>query len=725
MARIKATFEGYGTPIVLIFDHNSRLLLDLRAESKDSYDIALEKFSYAFQEKEEDKCTISLSSSRLDLMDDTAFFVGQKLRVSWGYLNGDINPPIEVMITNLKEGFTTKGFELTIEASDNFSVLSSGVNPTMVALQAKLDTFKPFHKSLQQDVQVDRVDHILYSRSAETWALAKAKVNEALRGTIMDDEQREIMTNSIIEEETKARTINADQRRSWKGYDDDQAALVTDEAKKQFARHVNMERFSPGVLNALVSAVGADPNFNWAKTLESKDIIGLQPEYGNHFYVTGNNPLTIAQNTANKVSVTPKQVTGRNGKAITYDKRRALAASAVTTYIWKAEDGRLLEFTYDTNSKYSDDNSVLSQFTVDPETGAITRRDYIKEINMNIEDTDEPNRFYQVIQDAKLATTLSNIQAGGYSMEAYLLNAPGSRMHDYGDGRLGGYMTNPNFNDARPSQNYDVGVTPQLNMEEGLLIENRDMATDEVAIQQRSVSVPTMAAPFDEESLQNEMKALKQGDGEQVKATARILGDPQLFSGINVNFLGIGKKRSGKYFLTSVTHDISPGSGYIMTTEGYLAATQATGIGTVTRTIKKEDIKTKAETIKAEKVKVSPNAAEIKARGYYLPTDFSQTPMEAEMFKKDKNWAIQIPGTFYEVNIFDSQTNSRKSYKIKVPIDPVTGTQQYPYKVFGDDLFYNLLGRLEDIRDVKIRKLNESTRTAGEYKDYHEYQTIR
>ena len=108
-----------------------------------------------------------------------------------------------------------------------------------------------------------------------------------------------------------------------------------------------------------------------------------------------------------------------------------------------------------------------------------------------------------------------------------------------------------------------------------------------------------------QETIENELKALKQADSELVKATAKVLGDPQLPSGVTVMLLGLGKRRSGKYFLTGVTHDINPASGFICTLEGYLTSTQPTGITTVKQTIEKTTITKKATDIKGKKVEAT------------------------------------------------------------------------------------------------------------------------
>jgi hypothetical protein len=728
MSASKPTFEGYGTPIVLLFDHLNNPILDLRAGGGGTYDVALESFTYEFKEKEEDKCTIVMSSSILPIMDDVNFFVNQRLKVAWGYLNGDICPPIEIVIVNTKEEFTTKGFALTLELSDSFSVASSQVNPQVLAIQKKLDFYKDFRKSLQQPVQVDRVNPLLFKR-----------VTDALRsglpkGTTEDDITK--LSEHIVEGEVKARTTLQDFRTNWGSLSDDQANLIFDEAKQQQSRHLNLERFTPGVLNAIIEAMGPDPNFEWSQNfLDKGDQIALQPEYGNHFYVVGNNTKTISTNLVNQVSTEPMQVTGRDGKAITYSKRRAHAGPAIKSYTWKQEDGRFLEFTYDSNSKYSNDNSVLAQFTIDPETGAITRRDYIREVRIDVDDTGHPNKFMQMNADTKLADKLNEIQAQGGSTETYLLEAPGSHMAVQPDGRLGGYIYSGIMGQEAPyhfgyrGEEINRGIIPDKNMKltdlKKPIVQEYQQAMDGIGAAMPGlpiVVVPTMDSPVDEESLQNEMKALKQGDGEQVKATAKVLGDPQLFSGINVDLLGLGRRRSGKYFLTGVIHNIQPSSGFICTLEGYLASSQATGISTVTSTVEKKEIKTKAQDIKKSKIKVSPNYAEIEARGYYLSTDFEQTEMEAEMFKKDKDWATKLPGTIYTVKM-TNKAGEKKTFKIKCPVDPVTGTAQYPYKVFGDDIFWKLIGEQEDLRGTTISKTNSDGSTT--VTEFTQFKTLR
>lgn len=744
MSASKPTFQGYGTPVVYLFDSASNLIIDLRPSGSGAYDIALEKFTYEFKEKEEDKCTIVLSSVKLNIMDDYYFYVGQTMKVAWGYLNGDISSPISLLIADTRERFTTEGFQVTIELTDNFSALSKNVNPGIVVLQKKLESFKDLKSMFDQPKQVDNVDPITYKKQVEDWVKARKGVEAALSAAGVDPKLTSQLSEEIVKAEADSRLKNIQQRTDWMASDrtdDKKAGEIIETTKEQYARMVELDRHTPGVLNALIGALGPDENFNWARVVDKEMTLTVRPEYGNHLIVTGHNPSTLLQNAVNKVSSSPKQVTGRDGQVITYDKRRAHNAPAIGSYTWKDEEGRFLEFTYDTNSKYSDDGSVLSQFTIDTETGAITRKDYIKEIDMDMMDPKEvpyPTNRQQILADATLADKLESLHKQGLSMEDYLLTAKGSHMGLTSDGRIAGYMyqgikgmespfqfgyrgesTNPEGNPIFAQKGSPI--TGKL-LEKNSMVQDYVQAVDGVgrgAAGVPIVSVPTMNCPVDEESVENELKSLKQADGEQVKATAKVLGDPQLYSGVNVMLLGLGKRRSGKYFLTGVTHDINPGSGFICTLEGYLTSTQAVSIGTVTRTIEKTVIKDKATTIKTKKIKVSPNYAEIKARGYYLPTDFSQTDMEAEMFKADKDWLIHLPGTIYEVNVLNKKSGKRQLYKIKVPIDPTTGADQYPYKVFGEDLFFNLAGQSGDERDNYIRR--EGTTewvTRAEYTNY-------
>lgn len=731
MSASKPTFQGYGTPVVYLFDSASNLIIDLRPSGSGAYDIALEKFTYEFKEKEEDKCTIVISSVKLNIMDDYYFFVGQTMKVAWGYLNGDVSSPISLLIADTRERFTPDGFQVTIELTDNFSALNKNVNQGIIVLQKKLESFHNIRRLFDQPKQVDNVDSVTYRKQVEDWVKAKKGVEEALTPIYPDPKQRQKESEEIIKAELENRVQNIKQRTEWMASDrtdDSLAGAIIETTQNQYTRTAKLNKYSPGVMNAILGALGPDENFNWASVVD-KGLVGkVRPEYGNHIILTGHNPLSLLQNAVNKVSSSPKQVTGRDGQVITYDKRRAHNAPAIGSYTWKEEEGRFLEFTYDTNSKYSDDGSVLSHFTIDPETGAITRKDYIKELQMPLTDPKEipyPTNYVQIMADVTLADNLEKMYAQGVDVADYVMNLPGSHMGLTSDGRVAGYIrggqrgmeapyqyaykgeiTNPDGNPIFPVNAKGIPTSGDL-VSPNALVQNYIQTVDGVGRGAAGVPiamVPGMNCAADEESVENEVKALKQADGEQVKATAKVLGDPQLYSGVNVMLLGLGKRRSGKYFLTGVTHDINPGSGFICTLEGYLASTQAVSIGTVTRTIEKTVIKDKATVIKTKKIKVSPNYAEIKARGYYLPTDFSQTDMEAEMFKADKDWLIHLPGTIYEVNILNKKTGKRQMYKIKVPIDPTTGASQYPYKVFGEDLFFNLAGQSGDERDNYIRR---------------------
>lgn len=729
MSVSKPTFQGYGTPVVYIFDSNGNQVLDLRVGVSGQYDIALEKFTYDFKEKEEDKCTIVISSSRLDIMDDLSFYVGQKLQVAWGYLNGDVNPPIKLLIADTRERFTVDGYQITVELTDDFSALNKRVNPSITVLEKKLAAFNNLKEFINsgsgtreaEPIEENVVDPWWQSRNAK---LAIDSILRAMRnkmGSNMPEDMAMEYTGNIAKEivhkEIAIRAENARQRRMWESGEktNQMARWITNSAKEQYERRVNMERFTPGVLSALIAALGPDENFDWAKTLDKATVFGVKKEYGNHITIPAITPMTLMKNTVNKVSITPKEVTSRDGKIKTYDKRRAYNAEPIASYTWKEEEGRFLEFTYDTNSKYSDDGSVLSSFTIDPETGAITRKDFIKEIQLDILDPKEnryPTNYPQIMADAQLADKLQYLKDNGYSMEEYLLNAPGSHMGLTADGGLAGYMymgvrgLEGPFQYGYGGEMQDAEELPNSkNITTNKLIQDYIQPADQIGASVPGIpiaSCPSMLGSATEETIENELKALKQADSELVKATAKVLGDPQLPSGVTVMLLGLGKRRSGKYFLTGVTHDINPASGFICTLEGYLTSTQPTGITTVKQTIEKTTITKKATDIKGKKVEATKTSVEIKTRGYFTESDFTDEAL-IEMFKADKEWLSKISGTVYEVAFTNSKTNQTETIKIKIPDE---ASSDFPFKVFGQDLFFDLLSRVpsDSTSNIKFRE---------------------
>lgn len=678
-------FPGYGTPSVLIYDHLGNLVLDLIATDTDSFPIALTQFSYEFKEKEEDKCTISMASSRVELMDHIGFFVSQRLFISWGYLNGDMRIPIECVIVDTREAFNTKGYSLTLELTDNFSALNTTSNPQVSMLETGIKNLEKLQEGGQDNVNV-----ILWKKRVEQWV------------EFANQPGKTITEKYAIHRALFNRTINERDKEFGMGeWNKENRIKEHTQLDKNF-RDLNTSQ-QPGILNGLLAMIGEDPNYNWANTLPkvdplpelfsgtgirvSSNLAESDPETleyikgHTHTVVTGSNIKQVMQNTVNKLSVTPKQVTGRNGKAITYDKIRKLKSDPISEYTFKGGNGRLLEFTYDTNAKYSKDNNALSHFSIDPKTGAITRKDYLKDSTRIPERAEDPSQEVQTHLEEATIQGLVAVAGQGGNVWGYIQRT--SSEHATGvsvDGTIVPVTYWGEFN----------GSIAGTMMQRGDVGDYR-VAVDNTAMNQKKYTMPMIHVDEAKKELENELKAMKFGDGESVKATAKILGDPQAISGVNTVIKGVGKRRSGTYFLTGCIHDISPSGGFICTLEGYLVRTQSDNIAVISTKITKDEIKTTAKEIKNSKIAVNTNASTIQERGYYLPTDFKQTQYELDMFKKDKDWATKLPGQKYLVKIRNPKTHALMQFTIKVPVNPETGTARYPFEAFGQDLFYELV----------------------------------
>jgi hypothetical protein len=208
---------------------------------------------------------------------------------------------------------------------------------------------------------------------------------------------------------------------------------------------------------------------------------------------------------------------------------------------------------------------------------------------------------------------------------------------------------------------------------------------------------------FATDTIGNEIANLKRGEQERTKANAKILGDPQMVSGVKVVFQGLAKRRCGGYFITACVHTIGQ-EGYTTKLDMYWIGDISTGVHTVSTTLSKDDLTKQSKDQKAKKVSMNPNSNDIKKRGYYLKSDFIKGDWELRAEKVDKDWDKKMPGAFYLLTYKDKDKGTITTYKLKVPMNP-NGKLDDPFKAFGFDALYDLTGCHDPIRFLMSSKL--------------------
>ena len=734
---------GYGTPIVLIWDKQGRLILDLIPVGKSYYEIALMSFTYEFKEKEEDQCTIVFSCNTLDLMDNMDFFQGQFLLVSWGYADGNLRPPLKVVVVDTKEKYNEKGFQLTLVCSDNLSFFSR----TKTALQASLETSQANIRKMLSPGAIDLETGIKMLEGWRDWDYGNTANLSIQKNHVVNVgpiESTAKFPRESVEEQTEflnqlsdyyrrknlpygtqqptldsmpahPTNINADFLKELATvYDVPPEAIMATEKGKLFPQYFSQDK--EGKYHSLTEGITPGPTSDDPPPYpehqpnlpqEQLDHIATLPYAltGYHITVSGKNAQSLAKNTLDTISPYPMEVVGRDGKMVTYNKDRAVRARPVKEYIFKAGKGYFLEFTYDSNAKYSDDSNVLRNFSVDPKTGAITQKDMINSKD-KVVDVQDPVSDYRAQFQRDVTEKTENLlinDPNGYFAKSLATSpqfAKFSGKTSAGDQVLVAY-------DKHISTATKAYETPNG----GTFVQDTKQAVDGTA-----VYVPVMAnitqdiTDFAEVTLENGIKNLMRGEQERVKAKAKLLGDPQMVSGVKVTFLGLAKRRCGNYFLTGCVHTIDQG-GYIMDFEMYFVGDISNGVNTIKTTTSKDKVTDKANSIKDKKISQHTNSTDIKNRGYYLKTDFLKEEFELAAEKVDREWNVKMPGMFYKLSFNNSAFPEKsKIVIIKIPANPDGSMPQDPLKAFGYEALYDLLGCHDQMRvflDTKMEVIGD------------------
>jgi hypothetical protein len=705
--------QGFGSPIVLVYDKSGKLLLDLVPAGDSFYELALVNFSYDFNEKEEDECIITFSCASVALMDNIMLYKGQTPLVSWGYMDGNLRIPINLVVVDTKEKYSDTGYEFTVVMSDNLSYFSKAKNPMISRLEASQDAIKDLlHGSegnlddmitLLRGWKAYDYGHpnnvIEFNRGTVT---GTSGVNNLPGKTVLTTKEQLTSYMSQLQEYYKVNRLNLGVSAVEEGPGLAKCPILEGLTGTKDIYDYAPEDINQAVIDGVATSTGGSgtttPSTEAASSgvpvypagqfvspdsPEAKAIAKLPFTItGLRLPVVGKNAQAMAQNACDKVSPYPMQVTGRDGKVVTYNKDRAIREAPIRTYIFKGGNGNFLEFTYDTNAKYSDDTNVLRQFRVDAETGAITQMDFLNS-KKKVVDVEHPQQDYQAQWD----------RATNEGLENLALNNPAALAQVASTAHFEGYSGEaPDGGTVLVSYDQEYSFrTKDYLISRGDYQEWMPAVDNATRNNHPIVSVPgPNLEEFADTTIENELSNLRRGEQEMPKAVAKVLGDPQLVSGRKVVFQGLAKRRCGSYFITSCTHTIDQ-SGYITKIEAYWVGDISVGVNTVKTELTTEDLVKKANEIKEKKLKLNPNASAIKERGYYLRSDFVKGELEQKFERVDKDWDKKMPGAFYLLVYKDSDTGKVSEYRIKIPMQP-NGKLDDPFRAFGYDAIYDLVG---------------------------------
>lgn len=603
-----ADFAGNGTPKVCLYDNQDNLVLDFISTNKNRYGIALTHFNLKFSEREEDEGIITMVSDSVGFLNDSYLLRGLNVKVSWGYID-DMRPAVKMVIVDTIERYGTDGYELTLKLSDTLAALTRNKNTLSVdlaeaaiAMEKVRDenialTADAFYKkkypmaSARYDAFIrDRkllkgyLDNKLTTKTYENTPSVNTELFSHNTGFFrpFDDliEPWEIYTPASLKT-ALPKVPDSITRETWIKYELDYSPYTSRDGR------VKMRR----LLKYVTGAIGE------LKKSQEKAVAGVfhKAEAGKHITHINGSMQSILQQVIDQASEIPRQVTCHDGQVLIYNKKRYHEAPPVSTYEFKGGNGFLLDFTYDSNSTYNDDDCALSNIKMDPVTGALQDQTYANTIRKFTAESFEEDMGIALNQ--KIFSDIIDMVKGGMGMGAALEKAALTHMNlDKIEAYLktqGGYHPPmaqfPIFvSGTVPGEELDKyqGVKPkpslwtifensQVEMGAGPLIHGlAGKPLNDFTPHNKDMEVTAyLNATYDQldDFRENLLNAVKNGSTEIVKATCRVIGDPHLISGDSLEFKGLSNKRNGKYFLTSCNHTINE-SGFIINTEMYRIA---------------------------------------------------------------------------------------------------------------------------------------------------------
>lgn len=632
----KPPFLGYGTPFLSIYDYKGELILDKITTELGEKPLAISDFSYTFNETEDDKGSITLWSNSPAFLDNFNVRHRGVLYLEWGYLNGDTRPKLRVLIRNFKEKYNNEGYKLILEISDNYAPAKN----SLMSVRAKLEDIRDYMTGVTDPDSAAKIEAFL--NPIEKFRPRGIKYEES-SNNYEPSSGRWVGTGSIADAE-KDLGVSLPLNTTPENPINNLMGKYQNPSQPKEVGAIDKATFE------FYESLGYPPGYIPNTPVDEVDTAAISTKPP--LYAEGKNATSLVQDMVDKVSDEPTGVTGSDGKIKIFKKRRASLFPPITEYTFKGGDGRLLEFDYDSDATYDEDESVLKTIGINPETGALEQTEYANSLR-KIEDAYTPFQYEQLKFDARVYEAyMDYILKGGETSEKSGLEI--------------------------------IKNSPMLIQNPSTMLANGGFisAMDQTAVVTVFKAMPMSYRKEALEHIENEIRNLKGDASFRVRATAKTLGDPSISNGVNISILGLSKKRSGTYHITSCTHSIN-NSGYTNSYEMYKVSDIPVNTDVIKTSTDITEIKGKVDDIKKKQSSTPNFKALLESQGYILPSQIQTTDYYEAMDKLDKDWITKVGYTDYEISYMEIPSDSegkplplkgvKKSIVLRVPNDPRSG----------------------------------------------------
>lgn len=467
------------------------------------------QFTYKHSQEELDYCEFTVTSGDPSLPDHPDLQEGKAIKVQWGYTGNMTLKPRKVYIMEIKADYSPRGVSLKIKAVDR-------------GIMTKLPK--------ERKAVSDKVYNIAKDMADANGMELEVAIEAA----------EAMYTKKWLEYPRRTRYGNTTEAVSGEFYRDAEAPTAVDNFPVQVLKDLSLIYRAPTAGKSddqvLKDAVASLPNGPWI--IETRD-----------------DTLTI--------------------------KKQNYAQTPFRTYTYKNEDGHLLSFSPETKAltrkssanqvkqgKWSREEKEYEETLHTTEDNKEPHLGKIMENPTNPSDYDlakMPRVIDPTLTDEEYRDEFMSRMASGEISEQYqylqynrLINEPfGELLAHTPEVKREGipkYKKINDRNDWRTDYNGEV-------------LENRDNTAAPFIIEQwvpyEDYIQEMGGGDLDEAEGGKGKNTQDEGLTKKNPATARVLGDPRLISGIVLTFKNVSDKFSGNYYVIEATHDLSH-SGYVV-----------------------------------------------------------------------------------------------------------------------------------------------------------------
>lgn len=538
----------YGVPRVFITDTKGNPIYD-----SNSGPFSLRSFDYSFSEEDSDECTIILALTQVAHFNWTNLAPYQSIYVSWGYIKF-MRPPIKLLIKKVKHSYKSSGLQLTITGTDNFSIFNEEKSPLLV----KAEKLKEYLKNLNDAGLVVEAIKAYKDNKFGFYYPATGKYYEVDNIVSPYTLEINVPTGYTPGYPVRKPSSSVTMQRISDNF-----------GKNSSTPQEEFEAFKQDLDNKSKDKKAAYQEYK-ESALAGKEVDPLSVAFWDFWgidkdaIIEGNNPKSILSNALSQ-SEEDWAVTGHGNKVVIHT--RNLTHSAYRSYEWGKDDGFLLEFDFDSDSMFNND-LLTEKFGIDPETGALTLKDYVIKKRNDTRDARTPLQYDKLSREAQAAE--------------YLMDEPNPfSVYDSKGVIQGGVITLPPIGTQTPGEDL---TSPNL-MDRPI-----NLAIDNTAVQLPVSMLVSPVASDLQDSMDALVKDLKDSqESKRRKVTALIVGDPLLGCSVNISITGVAKKHCGDYHIVNCNHSISS-SGYTTSLTMYPISTFNSGLVSADAKVEKKEV---------------------------------------------------------------------------------------------------------------------------------------